>query len=149
MNRINELERYIARARIELENINIIKDSYIFLERFHLTRDSLGNIEHLRFKVYTTFMKNKNNVDALFEFSEFPNVYQGTSISNDRIVFYIIYPVDMEEDFRERIKIIHAEEVPILKKYLLPEGINFTRIVKEIEVIERTLLKYETEFNRL
>ncbi|TFF93643.1 MAG: hypothetical protein EU544_05575, partial [Promethearchaeota archaeon] len=149
LNRIYELERYISKAKIELENIQSIKNSYIFLEQFHLTRNSLDSFEQLKFKVYTTYTKNLENLKAIFEFSEFPCVYQTGTISEDRIVFYIIYPKDQENEFKERLNIIHAEEIPILKKYLLNDGINFTRIKKELDLIETSLSKYENELERL
>ena len=148
-NRYNELERYVTKAKIELENIATIKQCYIFLERFNIKRDSLSNFQALNFKVFTTFKKNYENLNVLFDFSEFPSVYQASDISDERIVFYVIYPKDMEDALKDRINIIHAEEVAILKKYLTPEGINFTRIIKEIEIIESTLYKYEKELKRI
>ncbi len=148
-NRINELERYIVKAKIELFNINTIWHSYTFLDKYNLTRESLIGLKHLDFKVYTTFSKNLINLKNLFEFSEFPNVYQTYHIPDDRIVFYIIYPKEKEDELNNRISIIHAERLPVLKKYLTNEGINFTRIIKEIELIENTLLKYEKELERL
>ena len=148
-NRISELERYIARAQIELNNIQTIRDCYTFLERFDLTRESLGEFKHLNFKLYTTFTKNIINLENIFEFAQFPNVHQTFNISNDRIVFYIIYPKDKQEDLNNRINIIHAEGVPILKKYLTAAGINFTRILNEINLIENTITKYEKELERL
>ena len=148
-NRVIELESYITKAKIELENINIIRKTYIFLERFNLTRDNLTYFNHLKFKVYTTFSKNISNLRNLFEQPEFPNVYQTYQFSEERIAFYVIYPKDKEEDLKERISIIHAEEVPILKKYLTSEGINFVRINKELDLIENTLFKYKKEFQRL
>lgn len=148
-NRINELDKYIVRAKIELENLNTIKNCYYFLEKYNLTRDSPINFNQLVFKVYTTFSKNLNNLKTLFEFTQFPNVYQTYYISEDRIAFYIIYPKDREDDFRERISIIHAEEIPILKKYLTQEGINFNRISKEIDIIKNSLSKYIKEQKRI
>ena len=148
-NRISELERYIARAQIELNNLITIKDCYTFLDKFDLTRESLGEFQYLDFKIYTTFSKNLINLENIFEFTQFPNVYQTFNISNDRIVFYVIYPKDKQEDLNNRINIIHAEGVPILKKYLTATGINFTRILNEIDLIENTITKYEKEFERI
>ncbi len=148
-NRISELERYIARAQIELNNIVTIKDCYTFLDKFDLTRESLGEFKYLDFKIYTTFTKNIINLENIFEFTQFPNVHQTFNISNDRIVFYVIYPKDKQEDLNNRINIIHAEGVPILKKYLTATGINFTRILNEIDLIENTITKYEKEFERI
>ena len=48
-NRISELERYIARAQIELNNIVTIKECYTFLDKFDLTRESLGEFKYLDF----------------------------------------------------------------------------------------------------
>ncbi|MFW9771763.1 MAG: V-type ATP synthase subunit I [Candidatus Thorarchaeota archaeon] len=150
-NRINELDKYIAKARIELENIQIIKSSYTFLEQYNLTRDSLSKFNNLNFKVFTTFKKNIENFKSLFEFDAFPNVHQTDELFpnayrlEDRITFFIIYPRDREEDLRERINLIHAEEVPILKKYLTTEVINFSRINNEIDIINTTLSKYQKE----
>jgi len=148
-NRISELERYISRAQIELNNLITIRDSYTFLDKFDLTRESLGEFKYLDFKIFTTFTKNIINLENIFEFTQFPNVLQTFNISNDRIVFYVIYPKDKQEDLNNRINIIHAEGVPILKKYLTATGINFTRIINEIDLIENTITKYEKEFERI
>ncbi|TFF63603.1 MAG: hypothetical protein EU521_00985 [Promethearchaeota archaeon] len=148
-NRINELERYIAKANIELENIELINSTYKFLDKYNLNRSALSNFDKLKFEVYTTFSKNLPNLKDLFTFSEFPNVYDYQEISEDRISFFTIFPKDNDEDLRERINIIHGEEVQILKKYLTYEGINFTRIQKEIDLIKKTLLKYLKEQNRI
>ena len=149
INRISELERYIVKATIELENIKLIKSCYLFLNKFNFNRLSLAKFNQLNFKVYTTFTKNLSNMQHLFEFSTFPNIYQTTNISNDRIIFFIIYPKDKEDDLNERINIIHAEEVHILKKYLTYDGINFKRINKEISFIEKTISKYNRELKRI
>ena len=148
-NRFNELEKYISTTKIELEKIKIINETYKLLETFNITRDNLSILTYFNFQAYTTFLKNLPNLKTVFEFSEFPNIIQTQNISSDRIVFFIIYPKDRENDFKERIGIIHAEEVPILKKYLNPDGINFFRINKEIDLIENTLMKYEMELKRI
>jgi len=148
-NRFNELERYTARAKIELENLNIIKSSYKFLNNFNLSRESSTYFKQFRFKVYSTFSKNLANLKILFEFSEFPNLYQTYQLSDDRIGFYIIYPKEKENELIERINIIFAEEVPILKRYLTSKGIDFTRIDKEIDLIENALSKYQNELKRI
>ncbi|MGB5912981.1 MAG: V-type ATPase 116kDa subunit family protein [Promethearchaeia archaeon] len=155
LNRINELDRYIAKVKIELGNIQVIKTSYTFLEQFNLNRNSLSSLNQLNFRVFTTFTKNLENLESLFEFSSFPNIHQTDEFFpnaykiEDRNVFYIIYPNEKEEELKERIKLIFAEEVHILKKYLTIEGINFTRIDNEIKIIEDTLSKYEKERQRL
>jgi len=56
---------------------------------------------------------------------------------------------ELKETFRERIRLIHAEEVPILKKYLQSNGINFPRIADEIKFIVTSLNKYQKELERL
>jgi len=147
LNRINELERYINRAAIELENLKLIKASYTFLEEYYLTRESMADLKQLDFKAYTTFTKNLEKFDSLFNFDSFPNIHQiETNFQiEDRIAFFIFYPRELEEELKERINIIHAEEVPILKKYLTDEGINFTRINNEMNIINDTLVKYEHE----
>jgi len=150
-NRINELDKYVANAKIELENLQIIKSSYTFLEQFNLTRESISEFKNLSFRVFITFKKNIENFKTLFAFDAFPNVHQSDELFpnvyklEDRNTFYVIYPKDLEENLRERINLIHAEEVPILKKYLTPDTINFTRINNEIDIINTTLSKYEKE----
>jgi len=148
-NRVVELEKYVIRAEIELENLNTIKNCYSFLENFNLTKDNISNFNHLTFRAFTTFIKNLNNLQALFEFNQFPNVYQYQQFSQDRITFFVIYPKDKEKEFLERISIVHAEEVPIYKKYLTSEGINFNRIFTEINLIKTNLSKYSKEQNRI
>lgn len=145
LNRINELDRYIARAKIELENVNFLQNSYKILEKLSITRNRFTDFDQLEFKIYTTFTKNIENLETLFDFSSIPNVYKTYNVSEDRIIFFIIYPKDKEQDLTERINLIHAEEIPILKKYLTNEGVNFNRFNKELNVIENTLRKYEKE----
>ncbi|MBY9002805.1 MAG: hypothetical protein KGD73_02430 [Candidatus Lokiarchaeota archaeon] len=155
LNRINELERYSSNAQIKLENLKIIKSSYVFLEQYQLNRESLSNLEQLNFKVFTTFSKNLENIESILQFSAFPNVHQTDENSpniyqlKDRSVFYIFYPKDQDNELKERINIIHAEEVPILKKYLTNEGINFTRIINEINIINNTIIKYSKEKKKI
>ncbi len=148
-NRINELERYIAKARIELENVKINEKCYSFLKNYNLNRFSLSYFSQLNFRVYTTFTKNIENLVNLFDFEAFPNVYQWEQTSEDRIIIFIVYPKDKENELNERIKLIHAEEIHIYKKYLMYDKINFERIYKEIDYIERTLTKYELEVQRI
>ncbi|TFG24953.1 MAG: hypothetical protein EU532_12120 [Promethearchaeota archaeon] len=154
-NRINELDRYIARAQIEADNLQIIKSSYTFLEQFKLSRESISKLTNIGFKVYIMFKKNIDNFNNLFKFSSFPNVHQtdeqfpNAYKLDDRITFYIFYPKSLEEELKEKINLIHAEEVQILKKYLTPGEINFTRIEGEINIINSTLSKYKTEREKL
>ncbi len=149
MDRINELERYINKVTIELENINLINISYTFLSKINLNRSNFKYLKNFILKVYTTFSKNIPNLKELFKSPDLPNVYQYEKISRDRVVFFIVYPKSLENEILERINIIHAEEVPILKKYLTTEGINFDRINKEIDYIGKTLNKYQNEFLRI
>jgi vacuolar-type H+-ATPase subunit I/STV1 len=148
-NRVNELKKYMITIKVELDKINLIHVSYIFLEKYELTRDKLSKFNRLEFKAFTTFSKNLENIENLFEFSHFPNFFQYDFLNDERIAFFVIYPREQEEAFRERIRIIHAEEVPILKKYLLSNGINFPRIADEIKFIVTSLNKYQKELERL
>ena len=149
MNRITELKRYSSKDQIELEKLKVINNCYTFLESLNLKRESLTTFNQLNFKVFTTFSKNVINLKNLFKFSEFPNFYQTFEISEERIGFYIIYPKDKEDDFKGRLRLIHSEEVPIMKKYLTAEGINITRINREIAYIESELSRYQKEQERI
>ncbi len=149
MNRINELERYITQANIELENVKDINHSYRFMDQYNLNRTILQKFNELDLKAYIAFSKNLSNLQELFQFSEFSNVYQYTHIPDDRISFFIIYPKKKEDELKERINIVHGDEVPILKKYLNYDGINFERIERELESIRKTLNKYKKELKRL
>jgi vacuolar-type H+-ATPase subunit I/STV1 len=148
-NRVNELNRYMSTIKVELDKINLIHVSYLFLEKYELTRDKLSKFNRLEFKAFTTFSKNIENLENLLEFSYFPNFFQYDFLSDERIAFFVIYPKEQEETFRERIRLIHAEEVPILKKYLQSNGINFPRIADEIKFIVTSLNKYQKELKRL
>lgn len=148
-NRVNELKKYMFTINVELDKINLINGSYLFLEKYKLTRDKLSKFNCLEFKAFTTFSKNLENIENLFEFSHFPNFFHYDFLSDERIAFFVIYPKEQEDAFRERIRIIHAEEVPILKKYLLSNGINFRRIADEIKFIVSSLNKYQKELDRL
>ena len=148
-NRVTELNSYIAKANIELENIEIVKKCYKYLEKIEMTKINVPNLEHFKFRVFTTFSKNLDNLINLFVFSEFPNFYETFQISDDRIGFYIIYPKDKEDEFNGRIRLIHSEEVPILKKYLTDSGINYDRIDTEINFIKDLLSRYNKEQNRI
>ena len=99
--------------------------------------------------MFTTFTKNLDNLINLFASSDFPNVYETFNISDDRIGFYIIYPKDKEDEFNGRIRLIHSEEVPILKKYLTDIGVNYPRIDTEINFIKNLLLRYNKEQRRI
>jgi len=148
-NRVSELQKYMTTIKVELDKINLIHISYIFLEKYKITRDKLSKFNRLEFKAFTTFSKNLENIEALFDISLFPNFFQYDFLSDERIAFFVIYPKEQEEAFKERIRLIHAEEVPILKKYLLSNGINFPRIANEIKFIVSSLNKYQKELERL
>ncbi|MFX0138412.1 MAG: hypothetical protein ACFFDN_32520 [Candidatus Hodarchaeota archaeon] len=148
-NRVTELQNYIAKATIELENIKTVKECYKHLEKLNMTKDAFTNLNHFKFRVFTTFSKNLDNLNNLFTFSEFPNFYKTFDISDDRIGFYIIYPKDKEDEFNGRIRLIHSEEVPILKKYMTDTGINYSRIDMEINFIKDLLLRYNKERSRI
>lgn len=148
-NRVAELGRYIAKVEIELNKMKTIKEGYTFLEKINFSRENLSNLDVLAFRLFVTFSKNLINVKNLFDFSKFPNFYEIQDISDDRILFYTIYPVDKEDDLKERIRITHAEEIPILKKYLLTDGINISRINSELNLIKNTLERYVKELERL
>ena len=149
MNRVSELERYIMKVTIELENINLINASYEFLAQFNLNRENLKILNNLEFKVYSTFSKNIKSLQEIFKSSELHCVYQYKNTSKDRIVFFIVYPKNLENNIKERINIIHAEEIPILKKYLNQNDINFERINNEMIYLAKTLVKYQNEKQRI
>ena len=148
-NRIIELEKYIDKAKIELDDKTTQEGCYKFLEKFNINRVGLTYFDQLQFKVYTIFSKNLENLKSLFKITEFPNFHRAEKISNERIAFFIIYPKDKEDDFKKRIDIIHAEEIHILKKYLAYDKINFSRIEKEISKINKTLMKYKKELEEM
>ncbi|MFX1419003.1 MAG: V-type ATP synthase subunit I, partial [Promethearchaeota archaeon] len=148
-NRAVELKSYITKANIELENIQIVKSCYKYLEKINITKDNVHNLDYFKFRVFTTFSKNLDNLINLFLFSEFPNFYNTFQISEDRIGFYIIYPKDKEQEFLGRIKLIHSEEVPVLKKYLTDTGVNYNRIETEINFIKDLLSRYNKEQDRI
>ncbi|MFX1364043.1 MAG: V-type ATP synthase subunit I [Promethearchaeota archaeon] len=148
-NRVAELGKYVAKVNIEQDKMKIIEESYNFLNNIGVSRDNLSQLKQLSFRVFTTFSKNLVFIKNLFDFSNFPNFFDTQKISEDRIVFFTIYPKDKEEDLKEKLRVIQVEEVPILKKYLLIDGINFPRIKSEINFITNTLIKYEKELERL
>ncbi|MHA1986380.1 MAG: V-type ATP synthase subunit I [Promethearchaeota archaeon] len=148
-NRSIELNRYISKEIIDLEKLEVIKTSYKYLEEILLSRESISNLNQFNFRVFTTYTKNLNNLTNLFEFSEFPNFYETFEITEDRLGFYIFYPKDKEDEFNGRIRLIHSEEVSVLRKYLTNEGINFTRIEGEISSRKQELSRYRKELQRI
>jgi len=148
-NRVTELKSYFTKANIELENIQIEKKCYKYLEKINIKKNGAHSLNYFKFRVFTTFSKNLDNLINLFAFSEIPNFYETFQISDDRIGFYIIYPKDKEDEFNGRIRLIHSEEVPILKKYLTDTGINYDRIDTEINFIKDLLSRYNKEQNRI
>ncbi len=148
-NRIIELKRYIAQGNIELEKLKAIQISYRTLQKLDLNADKIYSLNQFKLRVFSTFTKNLFNLQNLFDTSEFPNFYDTFELSPDRIGFYILYPYGLENEFNARIRIIHSEEVPILKKYFTPEGINFQRITKEINFIGNLVSRYQKEQTRI
>ena len=148
-NRSIELNRYISKELIDLEKLQVIKTSYEYLKEILLSREGISNLNQFNFRVFTTFTKNLNNLTNLFEFSEFPNFYETFEVTEDRIGFYIFYPKDKEDEFNGRIRLIHSEEVSVMRKYLTKEGINFTRIEGEISSRKQELSRYRKELQRI
>ena len=149
LNRVKELENYISKAKIELENITIIQASYDLLYNLNFNRDSLSYFKGLKFRLFTTFSKNLSNLENLFDSKEFPCVYQISNINEERLCYFIVYPKFNEERFQARIKLVHSEEIPILKKYLTPQGINTKRILNEIEYTKGSISKYQKELTHI
>jgi vacuolar-type H+-ATPase subunit I/STV1 len=148
-NRVAELRSYITKGTIELEKLKVIRICYKNLEKLNLTHNAIDSLKQFKFRVFTTFSKNLNNLKNLFTYSEFPNYYETFPISDERIGFYIFYPKDKDEEFNGRIRLIHSEEVFIMKKYLTVGGTNFTRIDKETNFIENLVSRYNKERRRL
>lgn len=148
-NRVIELRSYITKGTIELENLKLLRVCFRNLESLNLTKGDIDSLKQFKFRVFTTFSKNLNNLKNLFDFTEFPNFYRTFQISDERIGFYIFYPIDKEDEFNGRIRLIHSEEVPILKKYLTDDGTNFVRIDREISFIENLISRYNKELRRL
>ena len=115
-NRVSELKSYISQGIIELENIRIIKSCYENLGRLNLNTEVLEKLKYFNLHIFTTFSKNLANLKNLFDSSEFPNFYETFELTEDRIGFYIMFPKDRENEFNGRIRLIHSEEVQILKK---------------------------------
>lgn len=149
INRIHELEKYISMAQIELDYLKMIKDCYTFLDTYKINRLSLTKLNQLKLSSYTSFSKNLENLNFVFKITDFPVIYQWSKISEDRIVFFIIYPKEKEEELNEKLNVIYAEEIPILKKFLTYDSINFPRIEKEIKFIVKTISKYNRELQQI
>ena len=64
-NRVTELQSYIAKANIELENLNIVKICYKYLEKLNITKDNVTNLNYFRFRVFTTFTVSSMTSGAL------------------------------------------------------------------------------------
>lgn len=149
LNRVKELNKYISKAKIELENLMNIQGSYDLLYNLNFNRESLSYFKVLKFRLFTSFSKNLSNLENLFDSKEFPCVFQISNINEERLSYFIVYPKFNEEKFQVRIKLVHSEEIPILKKYLTPQGINTKRILNEIEDIEGSLSKYLKELTQI
>jgi vacuolar-type H+-ATPase subunit I/STV1 len=148
-NRINELKTYLARGTIELENLKLVKLCYENLSHINLNAEVFNSLNYYNLRVFSTFSKNLTNLINLFDSTDFPNFYETFELSEDRIGFYILYPKDKENEFNGRIRLIHSEEVKILKKFLTKDGVNFARIDKEIRFIENLVTRYQKEQNRI
>jgi len=148
-NRVIELKRYISQGIIELDKLREIQISYRVLQKLDLNTEKIYSLNQFKLRVFSTFTKNLSNLQNLFDTSEFPNFYDTFELTPDRIGFYILYPYGLENEFNARIRIIHSEEVPILKKYFTSEGINFQRIDKEINFIENLISRYQKEQTRI
>jgi len=148
-NRVIELQSYINKGTIEFENLKLLKVCYMNLEHLNLTKENVSSLKQFKFRVFTTFSKNLSNLKNLFDFTDYPNFYETFQISDDRLGFYIIYPKDKEDEFNGIIRLIHSEEVLILKKYLTSKGIHLSRIDREIDFIDKLLYRYKKERSRL
>ncbi len=148
-NRVIELQKYVNKGTIELEPLKLLRVCYKNIEKLNITKKDIGSLKQFRFRIFTTFSKNLSNLKNLFQATEFPNLYETFPISDDRIGFYITYPKDKEDEFNGKIRLIHSEEVLLLKKFLTDDGPNFQRIDKEILFIENLLSRYNKELQRL
>ncbi|MGQ4873393.1 MAG: V-type ATP synthase subunit I [Promethearchaeia archaeon] len=149
VNRFKELDFYISKAQLELENKKDMLTAFQILKELNINRENFFNLKYLKFRVFTTFIKNLDLLQELFDFSSFPNVFEITRISNDRVLFFTLYLNEDEKKLKNNLELVHAEEIPILKKYLTSDGINFKRIENEIELIENNLDKYQKELDRI
>lgn len=147
--RANELERYISKAVIELENKETMRKCYNFLEKFNFNRLVLAKFKRLKFEVLTTLAKNSDNLENLLNFTEFPNYHQKAPISDERIVFFVIYPSDEEEEFNERMTFLHAEKIQLSMRYVMYDKVNFERLDREINYIKKLISNYRKELTGL
>ncbi|MFX1476768.1 MAG: V-type ATP synthase subunit I [Promethearchaeota archaeon] len=144
-NRLAELNEYQTNSQIELENLKILRGCYKFLEKYGITRENLQIFKFFRFKVFTTFSKNIPNLELALDTLSFPTIYQTEDIGEDNVTFFLIYPTDQEEAIFKELKLLHTNEISLLKKYITNQGINFTRLGKEIDLISKNISRLQNE----
>ncbi|MBA7677539.1 hypothetical protein ES703_85797 [subsurface metagenome] len=66
-NRVAELNSYIAKGIIELENLKLIKICYRRIEKLNLNAEKIDSLKQFKFRILTTFSKNLTNLKNLFE----------------------------------------------------------------------------------
>ncbi|MFX1377343.1 MAG: hypothetical protein ACFFA0_16205, partial [Promethearchaeota archaeon] len=74
-NRVIELNGYISKGIIELENLNVIRKCYGYIEILNLNTEKIALLEQFEFRIFTTFSKNLVNLKNLLDPSEFPCIY--------------------------------------------------------------------------
>ncbi len=144
-NRLAELNEYQTNAQIELENLKILRGCYKFLERYEINREKLQIFNFFHFKVFTTFSKNIPNLELTIDTLPFPTIYQKEDLGDDNVVFFLIYPANQEETIFKEFKILHTNEISLLKKYITNQGINFKRLEKEIDLISKNISRLQSE----
>ncbi|MFX1497600.1 MAG: V-type ATP synthase subunit I [Promethearchaeota archaeon] len=148
-NRLAELNEYQTNAQIELENLNILRGVYKFLEKYGINRENIQIFNFFQFKVFTTFSKNIPNLELALDTLPFPTIYQTEDVGEDNVAFFLIYPKNQEEAIFKELKLIHANEISLLKKYITNQGINFTRLEKEIVLISKNISRLQNEKNSI
>ena len=148
-NRLAELNEYQTNAQIELENLKILRGVYKFLEKYEINREHLQIFNFFQFKVFTTFSKNIPNLELALDTLPFPTIYQTEDLGEDNVVFFLIYPTNQEEAIFKELKLVHVNEIPLLKKYITNQGINFTRLEKEIDLISKNISRLQNEKNSI
>ena len=144
-NRLAELNEYQTNAQIELENLKVLRGCYKFLERYGINREKIQIFNFFRFKVFTTFSKNIPNLELTIDTLPFPTIYRSKEIGEDHIAFFLIYPTNQEEIIMKELKLLHTNEISLLKKYITTQGINFKRLEKEIDLISKNISRLQTE----
>ena len=144
-NRLAELNEYQTNAQIELENLKILNGCYKFLDSYGINREKIQIFNFFRFKVFTTFSKNIPNLELTIDTLPFPTIYRSKEIGEDHIAFFLIYPTNQEEIIMKELKLLHTNEISLLKKYITTQGINFKRLEKEIDLISKNISRLQTE----